>query len=89
MPPLLARESDAWGLSLEARVARVAKASCTDIKTRKMDLAIAAGQNDSLIEQLSFSLPAVATYARELRLVQVMPQGGEHLCAQQQPGNDL
>ena len=40
-----------------------------------MDLAIAAGQNDSLIEQLSFSLPAVATYARERRLVQVMPQG--------------
>ena len=40
-----------------------------------MDLAIAAGQNDSLIEQLSFSLPAVATYARERWLVQVMPQG--------------
>ena len=40
-----------------------------------MDLAISAGQNDSLIEQLSFSLPAVATYARERRLVQVMPQG--------------
>ena len=40
-----------------------------------MDLAIAAGQNDSLIQQLSFSLPAVATYARERRLVQVMPQG--------------
>ena len=40
-----------------------------------MDLAIAAGQNDSLIEQLSFSLPAVGTYARERRLVQVMPQG--------------
>ena len=40
-----------------------------------MDLAIAAGQNDSLIEQLSFSLPAVATYARERRMVQVMPQG--------------
>ena len=40
-----------------------------------MDLAIAAGQNDSLIEQLSFSLPAVATYARERRLVQIQPQG--------------
>ena len=40
-----------------------------------MDLAIAAAQIDSLIEQLSFSLPAVATYARERRLVQVMPQG--------------
>ena len=40
-----------------------------------MDLAIAAGQNDSLIEQLSFELPAVATYARERRLVRVMPQG--------------
>ncbi len=40
-----------------------------------MDLAIAAGQNDSLIQQLSFSLPAVATYARERRLVQIMPQG--------------
>ena len=40
-----------------------------------MDLAIAAGQNDSLIEQLSFSLPAVATYARERRLVQIMPAG--------------
>ena len=40
-----------------------------------MDLAIAAGQNDSLIEQLSFSLPAVVTYARERRLVQDMPQG--------------
>ena len=40
-----------------------------------MDLAIAAGQSDSLIQQLSFSLPAVATYARERRLVQVMPQG--------------
>ena len=40
-----------------------------------MDLAIAAGQNDSLISQLSFQLPAVATYARERRLVQVVPQG--------------
>ena len=40
-----------------------------------MNLAIAAGQNDSLIQQLSFSLPAVATYARERRLVQVMPAG--------------
>ena len=40
-----------------------------------MDLAIAAGQNDSLISQLSFQLPAVATYARERRLVQVMPTG--------------
>ena len=40
-----------------------------------MDLAIAAGQKDSLIEQLSFSLPAVATYARARRLVQLMPQG--------------
>ncbi len=40
-----------------------------------MDLAIAAGQNDSLISQLSFQLPAVATYAKERRLVQVMPQG--------------
>ena len=40
-----------------------------------MDPAIAAGQQDSLIEQLSFSLPAVATYARERRLVQVMPAG--------------
>ena len=40
-----------------------------------MDLAIAAGQNDSLISQLSFQLPAVATYARERRLVQIAPQG--------------
>ena len=40
-----------------------------------MDLAIAAGQNDSLISQLSFQLPAGATYAKERRLVQVMPQG--------------
>ena len=40
-----------------------------------MDLAIAAGQSDSLISQLSFQLPAVASYARERRLVQVMPQG--------------
>ena len=40
-----------------------------------MDLVIAAGQNDSLISQLSFSLPAVATYARERRLVQIMPAG--------------
>ena len=40
-----------------------------------MDLAIAAGQNDSLIQQLSFSLPAVANYARERRLVQIMPAG--------------
>ena len=40
-----------------------------------MDLAIAAGQNDSLISQLSFQLPAVATYAKERRLVQVFPQG--------------
>ena len=40
-----------------------------------MDLAIAAGQNDSLISQLGFQLPAVATYAKERRLVQVMPQG--------------
>ena len=40
-----------------------------------MDLATAAGQQDSLIEQLSFSLPSVATYARERRLVQVMPAG--------------
>ena len=48
---------------------------CTVIKTHTMDLAIAAGQNDSLIQQLSFSLPAVATYARERRLVQIMPAG--------------
>ena len=40
-----------------------------------MDLAITAGQNDSLISQLSFQLPAVATYAKERRLVQVQPQG--------------
>ena len=40
-----------------------------------MDLAIAAGQKDSLISQLSFQLPAVATYARERRLVQIMPTG--------------
>ena len=40
-----------------------------------MDLAIAAGQNDSLISQLSFQLPAVATYAKERRLVSVQPQG--------------
>ena len=42
---------------------------------REMDLAIAARQNHSMIEQLSFSLSSVATYARERRLVQVMPQG--------------
>ena len=52
-----------------------AKLLFVGIKDNTMDLAIAAGQNDSLIEQLSFSLPAVATYARERRLVQVMPQG--------------
>ena len=40
-----------------------------------MDLAIAAGQNDSLISQLSFALPAVATHARERRSAQVQPQG--------------
>ena len=40
-----------------------------------MDLAIAANDNDTLIEQLSFSLPEQSTYARERRLVQVMPQG--------------
>ena len=40
-----------------------------------MDLAIASGQQDSLIDQLSFSLPSVATYARERRLLQVMPAG--------------
>ncbi len=45
------------------------------IKDVPMDLALAAGHNDSLIEQLSFSLPAVATYARERRLVQIQPQG--------------
>ena len=47
-----------------------------------MDLAIAAGQNDSLISQLSFQLPAVATYARERRLVQVMPQGANSFSPQ-------
>ncbi len=52
-----------------------AKLLSVGIKDNSMDLAIAAGQNDSLIEQLSFSLPAVATYARERCLVQVMPQG--------------
>ena len=51
-----------------------------------MDLAIAAGQNDSLISQLSFQLPAVATYARERRLVQVMPQGANTFA---QPGYDV
>ena len=54
---------------------RTQKFCVVGIKDIAMDLAIAAGQNDSLIEQLSFSLPAVATYARERRLVQVMPQG--------------
>ena len=45
------------------------------IKDIAMDLAIAAGQNDSLISQLSFQLPSVATDARERSLVQVFPQG--------------
>ena len=40
-----------------------------------MDLAIAANDNETLIDQLSFQPPPVATYARERRLVQVMPQG--------------
>ena len=40
-----------------------------------MDLAIAANDNDTLIEQLTFSLPEQSTYARERRLVQVMPTG--------------
>ena len=40
-----------------------------------MDLAIAANQEHTLIDQLSFQPPPVATYARERRLVQVMPQG--------------
>ena len=52
-----------------------AKFFCTSCQRHAMDLAIAAGQNDSLISQLSFQLPAVATYARERRLLQVMPQG--------------
>ena len=58
-----------------------AKLLFVGIKDNTMDLAIAAGQNDSLIEQLSFSLPAVATYARERRLVQVMPQGANTFAA--------
>ena len=71
----LARETvDAWGLKFEARGKRVAKVLYIVFKDApKMDRAIAAGQNDSLIQQLSFSLPAVANYARERRLVQVMP----------------
>ena len=40
-----------------------------------MDLAIAANNNNTLIEQLTFSLPEQSTYARERRLVQVMPTG--------------
>ena len=40
-----------------------------------MDLAIAANQEDTLIDQLSFQPPPTATYARERRLVQIMPQG--------------
>ena len=40
-----------------------------------MDLAIAANDNDTLIEQLTFSLPEQSTYARERRLVQVMQTG--------------
>ena len=44
-----------------------------------MDLAIAACQQDSLIDQLSFSLPSVATYARERRLLQVVPAGANTL----------
>ena len=40
-----------------------------------MDLAIASHAEDSLIDQLSFKLPSQSTYARERRLVQVMPTG--------------
>ena len=40
-----------------------------------MDLAIASNTEDTLIEQLTFSLPEQSTYARERRLVQVMPTG--------------
>ena len=40
-----------------------------------MDLAIAANDNETLIDQLSFQPPPVATYARERRLVQIQPQG--------------
>ena len=40
-----------------------------------MDLAIAANDNETLIDQLSFQPPPIATYARERRLVQIQPQG--------------
>ena len=40
-----------------------------------MDLAIAANDNETLIDQLSFQPPPVAMYAREKRLVQIQPQG--------------
>ena len=40
-----------------------------------MDLALAANDNESLINQLSFQPPPIASYARERRLVQIQPQG--------------
>ena len=39
-----------------------------------MDLAIAAHENETLIDQLTFQQPPTAKYARERRLVQVQPQ---------------
>ena len=41
-----------------------------------MDLAIAASNEpDKLVDQLQFALPKPAVYARERRLVQIMPSG--------------
>ena len=41
-----------------------------------MDLAIAASNEpDKLVDQLQFALPKPAKYARERRLVQIMPSG--------------
>ena len=40
-----------------------------------MDLVIAANETDNLVQQLTFHNPPTAIYARERRLVQIMPQG--------------
>ncbi len=40
-----------------------------------MDLVIAANETDNLVQQLTFHKPPTARYARERRLVQIMPQG--------------
>ena len=47
-----------------------------------VDLAIAANDNETLIDQLSFQPPPIATYARERRLVQIQPQGANSFSPQ-------